>query len=84
VEINLKKQLINKYNFVNIASPQGQRVFVVKSFITKAYFFVINQPLWRPFKSPLVDTDTRLTNTLVLIFRSLEITILISDKLWYH
>jgi hypothetical protein len=57
--------------------PQGQRVFVAKIFIT-------NQPLWRRLKSPLVATDTCLTNTLVMIFRSPQITMLISDELWYH
>jgi hypothetical protein len=65
-------------------SPQGQRVFVAKIFITKAYFFATNWTLWRLLKSPLVATDTRLTNTLVMIFYSPQITILISDELWCH
>jgi len=67
-----------------ILTPQGQRVFVAKIFITKAYFFTTNQPLWQLFESPLVATNTRLTDTLVMIFCSPQMAILSSDKLYYH
>jgi len=39
-----------------VIRPQGHRVFVAKVFITKAYFFATNQPLWRLLKWSLAAT----------------------------
>jgi len=61
------------------------RVFVAKIFITKAcFFFATDQPLWCLFTSPLVTTNTRLINTLVMIFCSPQMVVLFSDELWCH
>jgi hypothetical protein len=71
-------------HFLELCAPQGQRVFAAKIFIAKAYFFTTNRPLWRLFESPLVATNTRLTDTLVMIFCCPQLAILSSDKLYYH